>query len=153
MIRPCSRGLGLFVLAAALVGSVGQPGLARDDKDKPKKEGEKFKPPPLPDGYGSPQWDVAEIEKRFKIIRCEVEKTKSQITFLVELTDDEALLPAGELHFIDKDGVKFETYGFGASPVRGAKGDRVRLVVNNAINNGIVKDVFAKTTKLKFVLK
>ena len=124
---------------------------ADDKKDDAKKEKTKFVPPKLPDGYGNPKWDVSALAERYTIVKCEINE-KKQISFLLELKENEALISGGTIDLYDKDGVKVLSKSFGFEPNMGKKGDRLRATTAGTLG-AVDRDEWAKSVTLKVVLK
>jgi len=149
------RMLPVVSIAAIVLGALALPPAARSDdqnESAKKKNASKFTPPKLPDGYGTPKWDVADLEKQFVIIKCEINDMK-QISFLLELKSDAIQpLPIVYMNMTDKDDVKLDRKSIFISPNTGKKGDRVRATQAGPIIP-LDKDNYAKTATLKFVLE
>ncbi len=111
-----------------------------------------FEAPKLPRKFGTAKWDVADLESRFIIKKCQVDpKDSSSVVFELDLKEDVLKQMTCQLVLTDSDGVHTTYTGF-TSPSTGKLGGRMELIFSNVLN-ATTAEKWKDASGVKFEIK
>ncbi len=111
-----------------------------------------FAAPKLPRKFGTAPWNVAGLESRFSIVKCQLDPSDpTNLVFDLDLKEDIPQKLMYQLVLKDSDGVK-TTYLGECYPGKGKLGGRFVLKFAGVLRNS-QSDIWSKAVEVKFVLE
>ena len=111
-----------------------------------------FEAPKLPKKFGTVKWNVAGLESRFAIVKCQPDPAQPQdLVFELDLKEDIPQKTTCQLVLTDSDGVKTKYLG-NSNPYTGKLGGRFVLTFINALSD-YEKDKWSKAVEVTFTLE